>query len=125
MDFLYHGQTRVPQSQLMAFIKTARSLGVRGLNENGEKEVAEIFEKAPEDPEKDEIVKTEGDFSYQAETDNKNFNQPNILENEELPQNIDQKEEDHEIIKNNKRPNISRNQEDTEAAPKHRSSYWR
>ena len=59
----------------MAFFKTAQNLGVRVLNEEGETDIAEIFKYGP----KDGFVKNKDALVYQAETDNRNSENPNIL----------------------------------------------
>ena len=56
--------------------------GVRGLNEKGE---TEIFQDAP----KDGIVKIQKALAYQTETDNRNSENPNILENMVWPEIIE------------------------------------
>ena len=119
MDFLYYGQTRLPQAQLMAFLKTARSLGVKGLNEEGDTEEAKIFNKVPENPVEDESIKIEDTFAYEAEKDNTNLNPE--TEYKEIPDIFDNKAE----------PDIIKHKADIEVALKQdqrcgkKSSYWR
>ena len=36
LDFLYHGQTEVPQMELLTFLQTAKTLGIKGLNSEEE-----------------------------------------------------------------------------------------
>jgi hypothetical protein len=36
LDFLYHGQTKVPQMELLTFLQTAKTLGIKGLQSEEE-----------------------------------------------------------------------------------------
>ena len=93
LDFLYHGQTRVPQDQLMAFLETAQNLEVKGLNENGKTEVHTLFEEVTEDQVRDLSVKTEDVLAYCATTDNKSFKNQDLHETIILPDKTEDKEE--------------------------------
>ena len=128
LDFLYHGQTRVPQDQLMDFLQTAQSLGVRGLNEKGEKKTLEEARDAPKDPEKYGRVKTEDSLDSEAETCISNSDNAYMLESLILPDKIENEKGTHSIIYKEMLNII-----DNKPALKHdpakkrysRSSYWK
>ena len=62
-----------------------QNYSVRDLNEKSETEIAKIFKDAP----KDGIVKIQKALAYQTETDNRNSENPNILENMVWPEIIE------------------------------------
>ena len=64
----------------MAFLKIARNLEVKGLNENGNTAVHKLFEEVTEDQVRDLSVKTEDVIAYSATTDNESFKNQDLHE---------------------------------------------
>ena len=95
LDFLYHGEARISQGGLQAFLGLAQELGVRGLMETGE-EPSDMGERAGEPTDNKSIDLEEADgvtfnASYPLVTQKKTGQNPNMKDSSGDLEDIDEK----------------------------------